>query len=45
MRNCVSAALRSIRRHDEALWRHLVNTVKTGTYCVYEPDLPIDWDL
>ncbi len=45
VRNCVSAALRAIRRHDEPLWRHLANTIKTGTYCVYEPDRIIDWDL
>lgn len=45
VRNCVSAALRSIRRHDEPLWRHLVNTIKTGTYCIYEPDRIVDWDL
>lgn len=45
VRNCVSAALRVIRRHDEPLWRHLANTIKTGTYCVYEPDRAVDWDL
>lgn len=45
VRNCVSAALRAVRRHDEPLWRHLVNTIKTGTYCVYEPDRRIDWEL
>ncbi|MBX3026333.1 hypothetical protein KF840_15605 [bacterium] len=45
VRNCVAGALRAIRRHDEPLWRHLVNAIKTGTYCVYEPDRPIDWEL
>jgi hypothetical protein len=45
VRNCVSAALRVIRRHNEPLWRHLANTIKTGTYCVYEPDRAVDWDL
>jgi non-specific serine/threonine protein kinase len=45
VRNCVSAALRAVRRHDEPLWRHLTNTIKTGTYCVYEPDRAIDWEL
>ena len=45
VRNCVSAALRVIRRHDEPLWRHLANSIKTGTYCVYEPDRAVDWDL
>lgn len=45
VRNCVSAALRAVRRHDESLWRHLVNAIKTGTYCVYEPDRVVDWEL
>lgn len=45
VRNCVSTALRVIRRYDEPLWRHLANAIKTGTFCVYEPDRPIEWDL
>lgn len=45
VRNCVSAALRAIRRHDEPLWRHLVNSIRTGTYCVYEPDRAVAWEL
>ncbi|MDX2166902.1 MAG: hypothetical protein SF182_07560, partial [Deltaproteobacteria bacterium] len=45
VRNCITAALRTIRRHDECLWRHLVNTIKTGTFCVYAPDRPLQWEL
>ncbi len=45
VRNCVSSALRVIRRHDEPLWRHLANAIKTGTFCVYEPDRPVEWEL
>lgn len=45
VRNCVSSALRVIRRHDEPLWRHLANAIKTGTFCVYEPDRAVEWDL
>jgi non-specific serine/threonine protein kinase len=45
VRNCITAALRTIRRHDDGLWRHLVNTVKTGTFCVYAPDRLAQWEL
>jgi hypothetical protein len=45
VRNCITAALRAIRRHDEPLWRHLANAIKTGTFCTYAPDRLVDWDL
>jgi len=45
VRNCITAALRAIRRHDETLWRHLANAIKTGTFCVYAPDRPVVWEL
>ncbi len=45
VRNCISAALRAIRRHDEGLWRHLANAIKTGTSCCYTPERPIAWEL
>jgi hypothetical protein len=45
VRNCITAALRAIRRHDEPLWRHLANAIKTGTFCAYVPDRPVDWEL
>jgi len=45
VRNCITAALRAIRRHDETLWRHLANAIKTGTFCAYAPDRPVEWEL
>ncbi|MGD9763411.1 MAG: hypothetical protein AB7V27_06845 [Candidatus Binatia bacterium] len=45
VRNCITAALRVIRRHDEALWRHFTNAIKTGTFCCYEPDRRIEWEM
>jgi hypothetical protein len=45
VRNCITAALRIIRRHDDGLWRHLVNSIKTGTFCVYAPDRAVQWEL
>jgi hypothetical protein len=45
VRNCISAALRSIRRHDEGLWRHLANALRTGIFCSYEPERPVEWEM
>ena len=28
-----------------ALGRHLRNSVRTGTFCSYVPEQPVDWDL
>jgi non-specific serine/threonine protein kinase len=45
VRNCISAALRAISKHDEMLWRHLRNSIKTGTFCCYAPDRPVEWEM
>jgi hypothetical protein len=45
VRNCITAGLRAIRPHDEGLWRHLANSIKTGTFCCYSPDRPVVWDM
>lgn len=41
----LKSALASIAAHSPELGRHLASTVRTGTYCRYEPDprLPIVW--
>ncbi|HEY1821601.1 MAG TPA: AAA family ATPase [Trebonia sp.] len=39
----IRAAVKSIGRHDGALARHLLNAVRTGRYCAYEPDVPVTW--
>ena len=36
-------AVKAIGRHDDALARHLLNAVRTGRFCVYEPDVPVAW--
>ncbi|MEP9385146.1 hypothetical protein [Nocardioides sp. KR10-350] len=43
----IATALDRIERVDEALGRHLRETVHTGTECAYEPDPsnPVDWVL
>jgi non-specific serine/threonine protein kinase len=45
VRNCITGALRTVRRHDETLWRHLINSIKTGTFCCYAPDRAVEWEL
>jgi hypothetical protein len=45
VRNCITAALRALRVHDEALWRHLSNSIKTGSFCCYGPDRPVVWEM
>ncbi|MGH7789967.1 MAG: hypothetical protein ACRERC_24075 [Candidatus Binatia bacterium] len=45
VRNCITAALRAIRRHDEPLWRHLFNSIRTGAFCCYDPDQVVGWEM
>jgi hypothetical protein len=39
----IRAAIRAIAARDDALARHLRNTVRTGRLCSYEPDTPVTW--
>jgi tetratricopeptide (TPR) repeat protein len=43
----VKSTLARIAAHSPALGSHLEKTVKTGTYCSYEPDprIPVNWQL
>jgi tetratricopeptide (TPR) repeat protein len=38
-------AIRKVATAHPALGRHLENAVRTGTYCTYMPDRPVDWTL
>jgi pimeloyl-ACP methyl ester carboxylesterase len=38
-------AIRKIASAHPRLGRHLDNAVRTGTFCVYEPEAPVDWVL
>jgi TolB-like protein/tetratricopeptide (TPR) repeat protein len=38
-------AIRKIATAHPVLGRHLENAVRTGTYCAYSPDRPVDWAL
>ena len=38
----------AVRRIDAAhpeLGRHLARSVRTGTFCSYEPEQPVSWQL
>jgi tetratricopeptide (TPR) repeat protein len=41
----IKSALERIGEHSPTLARHLAATVRTGTFCVYEPDprVPVTW--
>jgi hypothetical protein len=45
VRNSITAALKSINHHHAALFRHLHNSLKTGTFCSYDPDRAVEWEL
>jgi len=41
----VRDAVRRIAAHDPELGRHLDRSVRTGTFCSYEPETPVAWRL
>ncbi len=41
----VRHAIRRIEMSHPPLGRHLANSLRTGTYCVYRPESPLKWDL
>ena len=43
VRNAIAHTLSRIGRHDSVLWRHLANSIRTGTFCSYEPERPVRW--
>ncbi len=43
VRSRIRDALKRIEVAHPALGRHLAHSVWTGSYCVYQPDPPVDW--
>lgn len=41
----IRAAIRRLGERHSALGVHLQNSVRTGTYCSYQPERPITWEL
>lgn len=45
VRNAIASSLKTIRAHDDGLWRHLSKAIRTGNLCCYDPETPVSWDL
>jgi hypothetical protein len=43
VRGRVRGALDRITDAHPGLGRHLERSVRTGTFCVYDPDPPVEW--
>lgn len=43
--NRVQGAIRRIDAQHPALGRHLRNSIRTGTTCVYSPEAPVSWTI
>jgi hypothetical protein len=43
--NRIKDAITKIESVHPTLGRHLANAVRTGTFCSYEPERPVDWLL
>jgi tetratricopeptide (TPR) repeat protein len=41
----IRSAIKKIAVAHPSLGRHLENTVRTGTYCSYQPERPVAWEL
>jgi hypothetical protein len=41
----IRSAIKKIAKAHPRLGRHLDNAVRTGTFCVYEPETPIRWTV
>jgi adenylate cyclase len=43
--NRIKDSLTKIERVHPGLGRHLANGVRTGTYCSYAPEVPVEWQV
>jgi len=41
----IRSALSKLEGEHDQLARHLRNAVRTGTWCVYQPEAPVRWEL
>ena len=42
---CIRGEIGKLSRLHDGLGRHLTNAVRTGTFCSYAPEKPLDWEL
>lgn len=45
VRQAVASAIKRIDAASPELARHLERSLRTGTYCSYMPEAPVDWEL
>ena len=47
MTRAIRSVIKRIREYDEGLGHELESTVRTGTFCAYEPDprRPVSWTI
>ena len=41
----IRSSVKKISKAHPRLGRHLENAVRTGTFCLYQPERPVDWQL
>jgi hypothetical protein len=41
----IRGAIHRISDVDAELGQHLLNAVKTGTWCAYQPDTDVEWTV
>jgi len=41
----IRSAIKKIRDSHESLGKHFAKSLKTGTFCSYNPEKKIDWEL
>jgi hypothetical protein len=41
----IRSAIEKINREHPALGKHLANSVKTGTFCCYKPEILLEWQV
>jgi hypothetical protein len=39
------SAIKKIQAAHPRLGQHLQNSIRTGTFCVYRPEVPTDWQV
>jgi hypothetical protein len=39
----IRSAIKKIGQAHPRLGRHLENAVRTGTFCIYQPEVAVDW--
>jgi tetratricopeptide (TPR) repeat protein len=42
---CIRDQIAKVEGLNSVLGRHLANAVRTGTFCAYRPEKPVDWEL